>query len=114
MILPAEKKDLNEAVMEVGKGSLTVIQQFLSGRVSKDDLSMALAALPVREVMSEHWEELTSNSQCVPHWKILQTLQGLIDELGFQLGEYGEATLHEDVKEIAINMKLITEQEQKC
>jgi len=100
--------------LEIGKGSLAPIQQFLSGRVSRDDLLMALSTFPVREIMSEHWGELISDSKYIPHWKILQTLQGLIDELGFQLGEYGEATLHEDVKEIALNMKIITEREAKC
>jgi len=110
MSLPAEKKDLNEAVMEMGKGSLTVIQRFLSGRVSRDDLLTALSNFPVREVMSEHWGELISDSKYVPHWKILQTLQGLLDELGYQLGEYGEATLHDDLREIALNMKIISEQ----
>jgi len=111
MCAPAEAfKEINEAVLGVGKASLGLLQRFLSGRVSRDDLLAGLSGLRAGEVLSKYWEELTSDARYVPHWKVLQTLNGLVDELEYQLGEYGESTLHDDIKEIAINLKRISEQ----
>lgn len=104
--------DVNAAVMGAGKESLRLIQQYLSGRASRNDLSRGLSEINNRVggVLSTHWEELTSEPRFVPHWQVLQTLKGIVDELEFQLGEYGESTLYDDVKEIALNLKRIADQ----
>lgn len=111
MSAPAEAfQEINEAVLGVGKVALGLIQRFLSGRVSRENLLEGLSGLRAGEVLSKYWGELTSDARYVPHWKVLQTLNGLVDELEYQLGEYGESTLHDDIKEIAINLKRISEQ----
>lgn len=110
MSLPTENREINEDVLRVGKESLGLIQRFLSGRVSREDLLAGLSDLRAGEVLSRHWGELTSDAKYVPHWQVLQTLMGLVEELEYQLGEYGESTLHEDIKEIAMNLKRISEQ----
>lgn len=102
--------DINEKIMAVGKKALELIQRFLSGRVSREDFLAGMNALPAREILVRHWEELTSDARYVPHWQVLQTLLGLVEELEYQLGEYGESTLHEDMNEIAVNMKRIAGQ----
>lgn len=103
--------DIHEEVMEVGKKALVLIQRFLSGRVHKEEFLAGMNELPAREILARHWEKLTSDPKYVPHWQVLQTLQGLVDELEYQLGEYGESTLHEDMNEIAVNLKRISDQE---
>lgn len=101
---------INESVLKVGRESLDVIQRFLSGRVSREEMLAGLSGLRVNEVLTQYWGELTSDASYVPHWQVLQTLQGLVDEIAYQLGEYGESTLYDDIKEIAINLKRISEQ----
>lgn len=105
------RREINEAVLEVGKESLDLIQRFLSGRVTREELLAGLSGTGVKEVLARYWGDLTSNSSYVPHWQVLQTLQGLIEEMTYQLGEYGESTIYEDVKEIAVNLKRISEQD---
>lgn len=102
-------RSVDQAVMEVGKESLGMIQRFLSGRLPQEELLTGLSGLHVGEILSRHWGELTTDARYVPHWQVLQTLQGLIDELKYQLEEYGESTLHEDIKEIALNLKRIAD-----
>lgn len=102
-------REIDEAVLEVGKESLEVIQRFVTGRVSREDLEDKLASLPVNQLLSRYWGELTSNAQYIPHWRILQTLQGVVDEISYQLAEYGESTLFDDLKEIATSLKQISE-----
>jgi hypothetical protein len=104
------RREINEAVLEVGKESLDLIQRFLSGRVTREELLSGLSGTGVKEVLTRYWGDLASNSSYVPHWQVLQTLQGLIDEITYQLGEYGESTIYEDFKDIAINLKRIAEQ----
>ncbi|BAF60813.1 MAG: hypothetical protein HPY89_04555 [Pelotomaculum sp.] len=108
--MPAESKGINEAVMEAGKKSLGLIQQFLSGRVSRQALLAGLSDLHVGDILSRHWNELVSDARYVPHWQVLQTLQGLTDEMEYQLKQYGESTLHEDIRIIAMNLQRIAEQ----
>lgn len=103
-------REINEAVLKVGKESLDLIQRFLSGRVSREDLVEGLSGLHVDDVLMQYWGELTSDAKYVPHWKVLQTLSGLVDEMAFQVAEYGDSTIFDDIKEIAINLKTITEQ----
>lgn len=105
MLLP-----INQAVMEAGKAALPLVQRFLSGRATRQDLSAGLAGIGIDKIITEHWLELTSNPRYVPHWEILQTLKGLIEELEYQFHEYGESTMYDDLKDIAINMKRISEQ----
>lgn len=102
-------REIDEAVLEVGKESLEVIQRFVTGRVSREDLEDKLASLPVNQLLNRYWGELTSNAQYIPHWRILQTLQGVVDEISYQLAEYGESTLFDDLKEIATSLKQISE-----
>lgn len=104
--------DLNAAVMEAGIESLKLIQKYLSGRASRNDLLRGLGEINdnVSGVLAAHWEELTSGVKFVPHWQVLQTLKGIAEELEFQLGEYGESTLYDDVKEIAQSLKRIADQ----
>jgi len=104
------RREINEVVLEVGKESLDLIQRFLSGRVTREELLAGLSGTGVKDVMTRYWGDLTSNSSYVPHWQVLQSLQGLIDEMSYQLGEYGESTLYEDFKEIAVNLKRISDQ----
>lgn len=102
-------KEINEAVLAVGRGSLELIQRFLSGRISREEMLEGLAVLQANEVLNKYWNELTSDAQYVPHWKVLQTLQGIVDEMAYQLAEYGDATLYEDIKEVALNLTRIAE-----
>ena len=101
---------IDQAVLEVGKKSLELIQPFLSGRLSREKLLDGLTCLRANEMLTKYWDELTSDARFVPHWQVLQTLQGLVDEMSYQLEEYGESTLHEDIKEIAKDLKRIAEQ----
>jgi len=105
------RREINDAVLKVGKESLDVIQRFLSGRVSREEMLAGLSGLRVNEVLTQYWGQLTSDANYVPHWQVLQTLQGLVEEMAYQLGEYGESTLYDDIKEIAINLKRISEQD---
>lgn len=102
-------REINEAVLKVGKESLDLIQRFLSGRVSRDDMVEGLAKLHVNDVLMKYWGELTSDAKYVPHWKVLQTLSGIVDEMAFQVAEYGDSTIFDDIKEIAVNLKTISE-----
>lgn len=102
-------REIDEAVFEVGKESLEVIQRFVSGRVSREDLEDKLASLQVNQLLTKYWGELTSNAQYLPHWRVLQTLQGVVDEISYQLAEYGESTLFDDLKDIAASLKQISE-----
>lgn len=111
MTAPAEScREINEAVLKVGKESLEMIQRFLSRRLSREDLLEGLTGLRAGELLSKYWGEFTSDAKYVPHWQVLQTLNGLVDELSYQLGEYGESTLHDDIREIALNLKRISQQ----
>ena len=101
-------QEINEAVLKAGKGSLEVIQRFLSGRESREVMIETLNALNVNDVLNRYWNVLTSDAKYVPHWRVLQTLQGMVDEMTFQIAEYGESSLFDDVKEIAACIKLIT------
>ena len=105
--------EIDEAVLEVGKGSLDVIQRFLSGRVTREALLETLVGLQVNDIMGKYWTQLTTDAKCVPHWRILQTLTGVVDEIAYQMAEYGESTMFDDMKEIALNLKLITNQYNK-
>lgn len=104
------RREINDAVLKVGKESLDLIQRFLSGRVSREEMLAGLSRLRVSEILTKYWGELISDASCVPHWQVLQTLQGLLEEMAYQLGEYGESTIYDDVKEIAKNLKRISEQ----
>lgn len=104
MLLP-----IDQAVLEAGKAALPLVQRFLSGRVTRQDLSAGLAGIGVDKIISENWLELTSDPRYVPHWQILQTLKGLIEELDYQFCEYGESTMYEDMKDIALNLKRIAD-----
>ncbi|MCL6635136.1 MAG: hypothetical protein K6T29_05130 [Peptococcaceae bacterium] len=110
MTLPAEKyQGLNAAVMEAGKEALSLIQRFLSGRVSRRDLLAGLGEITggLDGVMTQNWDQLTSDAAFVPHWQVLQALKGIVEELEYQLGEYGESTLYDDMKDLALNLKRI-------
>jgi len=109
MNLPADFKELSKSVIKIGNESLEMLQQFLSKHVSKESLVDGLPRLQVEEIMSENWDKLTSDARYVPRWQVLQTLQGLIAELEYQVGEYGESTPYDDFKDIAINLKRIAE-----
>jgi len=103
-------KELNEIVLVVGKVSLDLIQRFLSGRISREEMMEGLAGLRINEVLTKYWGELTSDAKYVPHWNVLQTLQGVVDEMAYQLAEYGDSTLFDDLKDIATCLKRITDQ----
>lgn len=104
MLLP-----IDQAVMEAGKVALPLVQRFLSGRVTRQELWAGLAGIGVDRIICENWTELTSDPRYVPHWQVLQTLKGLIEELDYQFFEYGESTMYEDMKDIALNLKRIAE-----
>jgi hypothetical protein len=103
-------REINETVLEIGRESLVVIQQFLSGRLSREVMVEALAGLRAKDILSKYWGELTSDAKYVPHWMVLQTLQGVADEMAYQLAEYGDSTLFDDMKEIATSLKSIKDQ----
>lgn len=103
-------EEIDKAVFEVGKKALDLIQPFLSGRLSRAKMLEGLTELRANEMLTKYWDQLTSDARFVPHWQVLQTLQGLVDEMAYQLEEYGESTLHEDIKGIATSLKCIAEQ----
>ena len=105
-----DRQEINEAVLKVGKGSLEVIQRFLSGRETREVMIETLTALEVNDILNKYWNVLTSDAKLVPHWRVLQTLQGMVDEMTYQIAEYGESSLFDDVKEVAACIKLITNQ----
>lgn len=109
MNLPAKSVEIDKAVMKAGNESLELIQLYLSKRISKEELLSGLSRFNVEEIITENWEELTTDARYVPHWEVLQALQGIIEELEFQVGEYGESTLYDDFKDIAFNLKRISE-----
>lgn len=103
-------REINKAILEVGKGSLVVIQQFLSGRISRESMVEDLAGLQANDILTRYWDNLTSDARFVPHWHVLQTLQGVVEEMTYQSAEYGDSTLFDDLKELAINLKRISDQ----
>lgn len=109
MNLPVENKEISKLIIKIGNESLELIQNFLTKRVSKENLVAGLSRLRVEEIISDNWEKLTSDAGYVPHWQVLQTLQGIMEEFEYQVGEYGESTLYDDFKDIAVNLKCIAE-----
>ena len=105
-----DSHEINEAVLKAGKGSLDVIQRFLSGRETREVMIETLTGLEVNDVLNKYWNDLTTDANYVPHWRVLQTLQGMVDEMTYQLAEYGESSLFDDVKELAACIKIITNQ----
>ncbi len=101
---------INEVVIKAGKEALALLHQFVAGRLTREELSSCLAGLDTDGIVSAYWPELTEEARFVPHWQVLQTLRGLMEELDYQLREYGESTIYEDIKEIALSLKLIEKQ----
>ncbi len=101
-------KDINSKVLSIGNESIALIQKFLTKRSTREELISGLTELKPGEILSGYWDDLTADAKYVPHWKVLQTLKGLVEELDYQLGEYGESTLYDDIKEIALNLKKIS------
>lgn len=104
-----EQKKIDRLVLELGKTALNLVQRFLSGRVTRVELEEGLEALNIRDTLNEYWVSITSDPRFVPHLHVLQILSGLAEDIDYQLAEHGPSTLHEDVKDIAINLKRIAE-----
>jgi len=108
--LAAEKRrDLDSLLLTGGNGVLQVMQKFLAGRVAREEFLDTLAKInsAVESVVPAWWEDLVRDPGLVPHWQVLQTLRGLQFELSYQFAEYGESTLNDDMREIALNLKRI-------
>lgn len=105
----AEQKRIDQDVLEVGKSALHLLQRFLSGRVTRAELVDGLAELKIKDFINGYWGIITSDTRFVPHWHVLQILSGLAEDIDYQLSEHGPSTLHEDVKDIAVNLKRISE-----
>lgn len=106
-----EQKVIDSAVMDMGNSALQLIRRFLSGRITRDELVRGISSFQVNDFMVRHWALITSDPVFVPHWHVLQILAGLSEDIDYQIREHGPATLHEDIKEMALNMKYISAQE---
>jgi len=104
-----QKQDLDSLLISEGNKALQLMQKFLSGRATRQEFLAGLAKIDsnIESIVPDWWESLVSDPALVPHWQVLQTLKGMLEELEYQFGEYGESTLFEDMKEIALSLKRI-------
>ncbi|WP_072867947.1 hypothetical protein [Desulfofundulus thermosubterraneus] len=105
-----EKKKIDSAIMEMGNSALQLMQRFLTGRVTRDELIRGITDLQVNNFMARYWSFLTSDAAFVPHWQVLHILLGLSQDIDYQIREHGQATLHEDLKDLALNLMRISQQ----
>jgi hypothetical protein len=101
--------NIDTQVWMIGRKALPLLQHYASGRIAREELLTQLRELKIDECIIRHWEQLTTDPCLVPHWQVLQTIWGLIEEGEFQLREYGHASLWDDIKEIAFNLKRVTD-----